>query len=126
MENELISIIIPVYNCEEYLEICIKSVLNQTYDKFELILINDGSKDSSGEICKKYSNIDKRVIYINQNNIGVSRTRQKGINISKGEYLTFIDSDDYIDKNYLLNLYNNIKQSTALRVALENFMSINK
>lgn len=113
MNSELISVVIPIYNCDKYLNKCIRSVLNQTYNKFELILINDGSKDKSGEICEKYSKLDNRIVYINQKNKGVSKTRQKGIEIAKGEYLIFIDSDDYIDKDYFFKLYNNCKRSNA-------------
>lgn len=111
--NVIISVIVPVYNCEKYIEECINSVINQSFKDFELILINDGSTDSSLEICKKYSRLDNRIILINQKNIGVSKTRKKGITIAKGKYIFFIDSDDYINKNCLEILLHNIKESNA-------------
>lgn len=92
----MISIIIPVYNSENYLSECIESVLNQTYSNFELILINDGSKDSSGEICNYYKSIDNRVIVIHQENKGISETRNIGLEIAKGEFILFVDNDDII------------------------------
>jgi glycosyltransferase EpsH len=101
MEIDLISIIVPVYNCENYLDECIQSVLHQTYSNWELILINDGSKDKSLQICKKYSEVDPRVKYIDTPNQGVSKARNLGIEAAKGEFLMFIDSDDWIDNNTL-------------------------
>ena len=93
------SIIVPVYNGEKYLERCINSIINQTYKNIELILINDGSEDGTGKICKKYSNNDTRVIYIKQDKYGVSYSRNKGIENATGDYITFIDADDYINVN---------------------------
>lgn len=96
-----ISIIVPVYNTQDYLEKCVNSILNQTYDNFELFLINDGSTDSSIEICKKFANNDKRVKLIDKKNEGVSKTRNLGIEQSTGDYITFIDSDDYVSSRFL-------------------------
>lgn len=96
-----ISIIVPVYNAEKYIGICIDSILKQTYRNFELLLINDGSSDNSLEVLNQYSKKDKRIRVIDQKNMGVAKTRNKGIQLAKGEYLTFIDNDDYIDKDYL-------------------------
>lgn len=107
--DELISVIIPIYNCEEYIERCIKSVLDQNYSNIELILVNDGSSDKSGEICDKYESIDNRVKVIHQANVGVSKTREKATKISKGKWLIFIDSDDYIKNDYISTLYNEAK-----------------
>lgn len=101
MEKNKFSIIVPVYNCERYLEKCIKSIINQEYKNIELILVNDGSKDKSGSICKKYSNIDSRILYIEQINSGVSIARNKGIETASGNYITFVDADDYIEKTTL-------------------------
>lgn len=98
---ELFSVIIPVYNAEKYIKQCINSVLKQTYGNFELILINDGSRDGSGEICEEYGKIDSRVIVIHQENAGVSVARNRGIQEARGEYLVFIDSDDYVDNKML-------------------------
>lgn len=103
---ELFSVIIPVYNTEKYIKQCIDSVLKQTYANFELILINDGSRDGSSEICEEYAQMDSRVIVIHQENAGVSVARNRGIQEAKGEYLVFIDSDDYVD-NQMLEVFNN-------------------
>ena len=96
-----ISIIVPVYNASEYIGICIDSILNQTYQNFELLLINDGSTDNSLKILEDYAKRDKRIRVINQKNMGVAKTRNKGIQLARGEYIMFIDNDDYIDSDYL-------------------------
>lgn len=95
-KNPLVSIIVPVYNVELYLNRCIRSILKQTYKNFELVLINDGSDDNSGSICDYFLQIDNRVIVEHQANKGQSLARNKGINIANGEYISFIDSDDWI------------------------------
>jgi glycosyltransferase involved in cell wall biosynthesis len=104
-----ISIIIPVYNCEQYLSRCIESVLIQTLTDFELILINDGSTDNSGEICDEYKSKDQRIIVIHQSNKGVGCARNKGIEISSGEYIYFCDADDWTEENLLEDNYNYAK-----------------
>lgn len=109
MEASKISIIVPVYNAEEHLNCCIDSILNQTYKNFQLILINDGSSDSSGEICNKYSEKDNRVLVIHKDNSGVSSTRNIGIDNAKGKYLMFCDSDDWIEEDLLESLYREIE-----------------
>lgn len=91
------SVIVPVYNAEKYLEKCLDSIINQSFDNFELILVNDGSNDKSLHILKDYAKKDKRIILIDQKNQGVSSARNRGISEAKGEYLMFVDSDDYID-----------------------------
>ena len=100
----LVSVIIPIYNKEKYLERCIKSVINQTYKNFELILINDGSIDNCGFICDQYAKSDERIKVIHKDNGGVSNARNVGINQAKGEYITFIDADDYVQKEFLEKL----------------------
>jgi len=110
--NELISIIIPVYNNEKWFERCIKSAINQTYKNIEIIIINDCSIDNVEEIINKYLSIDKRIIYLkNEVNKGVGYSRNREIDISKGQYIYFLDSDDYIENNLIETLYNNIKKS---------------
>ena len=97
-----ISIVIPVYNAERYLKRCIDSIWNQTYTDWEILAIDDGSSDNSLEIleeCKKY--IRDKITIISQENRGVARTRNRGIEVSRGDYLMFIDNDDYIDRDYL-------------------------
>ncbi len=106
----LISIIVPVYNSEKYLKECISSILNQTYKKFELILINDGSTDNSLSICEIYRHKDDRINLINQENSGVSVARNKGLEVANGEWITFIDSDDYIHVDFLDTFYKNINK----------------
>lgn len=100
-----ISIIIPVYNAEKYLERCLESLRNQSFTDFEVILINDGSSDSSLSICKKYKAKDQRFILIDKKNEGVSKARNKGISESSGDCICFVDSDDYVDSDYLLQMY---------------------
>ena len=96
----MISIIIPVYNAEKTLKECVDSILTQSYRNFELILVDDGSKDTSPKICDEYASQDKRIIVIHKQNGGVSSARNTGLNIAKGEWITFIDADDYITEGY--------------------------
>ena len=91
-----ISIIVPVYNVENYLVKCIESILNQSFKNFELILVNDGSNDNSLNICKKYIEIDNRIKLISQINKGLSAARNTGLRYAKGNYICFIDSDDFV------------------------------
>lgn len=101
----MISIIVPVYNAESVLERCIKSILAQTYTDIELLLINDGSSDSSEAICKRYSEIDSRVHLYTKKNGGSASARNYGIRVSKGEYIQFVDADDLIEKNMTEKLH---------------------
>lgn len=109
----LISVVVPVYNVEKYLRKCLDSILNQSFEEFELLLINDGSTDRSGEICEEYAAVDNRIVCVNQENRGLGGARNKGIEIARGKYILFIDSDDYIDKNMLKQLFGNIEMSKA-------------
>lgn len=99
MTQPLISIIIPVYNVEIFLEECLQSVMTQSYQNLELILINDGSTDDSGKICDLYKTKDDRIIVIHKENEGISTARNIGLNVAKGEYIFFVDSDDFLDKD---------------------------
>lgn len=103
--NDLISIIVPVYKVEQYLPQCIDSILAQTYTDFELILVDDGSPDNCGKICDDYAKKDNRVQVIHKANAGVSAARNDGIAFAKGAYITFVDGDDFIDKAYLEVLF---------------------
>ena len=103
--EQLISVIIPVYNVERYLARCLDSVLRQTYSNIEVIVVNDGSTDKSGVICDDYQQADKRVIVIHQENGGVSSARNKGLDIAKGDYIYFCDPDDYLENNILYELW---------------------
>lgn len=109
MTRNRISIIAPVYNAEQYLSGCVASILNQSYSDFELILINDGSKDKSLEICQEFERKDDRVKVFNKSNTGVSDTRNFGLTIANGEYVVFIDSDDRIGERFLENYITALK-----------------
>ena len=100
----MISVIVPVYNVEKYLEECLESIQNQTYTDIEVILVNDGSTDNSEVICEKYCEQDKRFKLINQKNQGQSSARNVGVEASTGEFIAFVDSDDIIKINYLEEL----------------------
>lgn len=103
--STLISVVIPIYNVSPYLRLCLESVENQTYPYFEVLLINDGSRDDSKDICQEFINKDKRFRYFEQENLGISAARNTGIVNSNGEFITFIDGDDFVDPNYLEELY---------------------
>ena len=124
MEKRLISIIIPVYNVEEYIEQCIQSVINQTYKKLEIILIDDGSIDKSGKICDVYADRDKRIIVIHKENGGLSDARNKGIDIASGEYITFVDSDDYVEDSFIEDLYTTLINNNA-EMSICNIIKVN-
>jgi len=109
--NPKISIIVPVYNVEKYINKCVDSILNQTFKGFELILIDDGSTDSSGKICDEYGELDERVIVIHKENGGVSSARNIGIDTCNGTYLAFVDPDDDIDENMYETLLQNSSNS---------------
>lgn len=96
----MISVIVPVYNAEKYIERCVNSILAQIYPEWELYLIDDGSEDNSLEIIKKFAKLDSRINVIHQENQGAGVTRNKGITLAQGEYVVFVDSDDYIEDNY--------------------------
>ncbi len=108
-----ISIVVPVYNVQKYLSKCIDSLINQTYKDIEIILVDDGSLDGSGNICDAYAKKDKRIKVIHKKNGGLSDARNKGIEIATGEYITFIDSDDYVSLKYCETLYKLIKKHNA-------------
>lgn len=111
MNNELISIIVPIYNTEKYLGQCLDSIINQSYTNFEVLLVNDGSTDSSGIICQEYVENDSRFRYFEKDNGGVASARNLGLERSSGAYITFIDSDDWVEQNYLEVLYTALKEN---------------
>ena len=112
--EQLISIIVPVYNAEKTISCCIDSIIAQTYANWEAILIDDGSSDESGHICDEYAKKDKRFCVIHQQNCGASTARNTGIEHANGEWITFVDADDYIDNNYLTDLKAGITSDNAL------------
>lgn len=109
----MVSVVVPVYNVEKYLRECVESVLGQTYGDFELILVDDGSTDSSGELCDQYALKDDRITVIHQENGGLSVARNTGMDASQGEYIYFLDSDDYIRKDALEKLVARAKETDA-------------
>lgn len=111
--NGLVSIIIPVYNVEKYLDKSVQSAINQTYRNIEIILVDDGSKDSSGELCEKWKNRDERIVVIHKANGGLSSARNAGLDICKGDYVYFQDSDDYIEKNTIEIMVNDAGKTGA-------------
>lgn len=113
MHQELISIIVPIFNTEKYLHQCLDSILSQSYENFECLLINDGSTDASASICREYVAKEARFRYFEKENGGVSSARNLGIERSGGAYITFIDSDDWVEFDYLEVLYSAIIQETA-------------
>lgn len=120
----LISIIIPVYNVEQYLPRCLESIINQSYEKLEIILIDDGSTDNSSQICDCYSKKDKRIVVFHKTNGGLSDARNLGIDKANGEYLSFIDSDDYISENFIETLYY-LAEKTHLPISAIGFKIVN-
>lgn len=104
-KEPLISIIVPVYKVEQYINKCIDSIINQTYKNLEIILVDDGSPDNCGSICDEYAKKDKRIKVIHKKNGGLSDARNVGINIAKGEYIGFVDSDDFINREMYAKLY---------------------
>lgn len=107
-KQELVSIIVPVYKVEKYLDRCVESLISQTYENIEIILVDDGSPDNSGKLCDEWANKDKRIRVIHKKNSGVSATRNRGISESTGKYLVFVDSDDWLEQNAVELLYNKL------------------
>jgi len=112
-QSPKISVIIPIYNCEDYLVACVNSVLQQSFNDFEIVLINDGSTDGSGEICESFAKLDNRIKVTHISNHGLSYARNIGIDLSSGEYVTFIDSDDIIFPDYLKILFSLVEKHEA-------------
>ena len=123
--NELISIVVPVYNVENFLKKCIDSILSQTYKNWELVLVDDGSTDDSGLICDEYKKIDKRIYVIHKLNGGLSDARNCGIKNSHGKYITFVDSDDYVDDDFIEYLYGLLKKYNT-DIAISSYTIVNK
>lgn len=117
-EKDLITIVIPIYKVEKYLKKCVESIINQTYKHLEIILVDDGSPDNCPKMCDEYACKDYRIKVIHKENGGLSSARNAGIDIAKGKYITFVDSDDYVTKDYIEYMYtiikqNNVKMSTC-------------
>lgn len=123
--TEKITVIVPVYNVENYLNKCLDSLINQTYKNLEIIVINDGSTDNSGEICQGYAQKDNRIVYIEKENGGQSEARNMGLDRMTGSYVTFVDSDDWVELDYVENLYKKITEYQA-DIAVGNYYSFNE
>lgn len=115
-EQPLISIIVPVYNVEKYLVDCVNSIVNQTYENTEIILVDDGSKDDSGKVCDEFAAKDKRIIVKHKNNCGVSAARNTGLQISRGKFVTFVDADDTVTSRFIQALYEMFDSTTDMTV----------
>lgn len=113
MKHELISVIVPVYNIETFVERCINSILSQTYKNLEIIIVNDGSTDHSGDICHEIAHNDIRIQVIDQKNVGLSEARNTGLRMAKGSYIAFVDGDDYIDERMYEILYKRLIQDDS-------------
>ncbi len=123
MEMPKVSVIIPVWNCELYIEKCLNSLLNQTLKDIEIICVDDGSTDSSSEIIRRYCEADERVLLLTQSNKKQGAARNKGLEVAKGEYIGFVDADDWVDSNYYEELYNAAKQYNS-DIALADYIRI--
>ncbi len=116
----LISIIVPVYNVEQYIQRCLNSIINQTYKNLEIILVDDGSPDQCPQICDDYAAKDSRIMVIHKKNGGLSDARNAGLDICKGKFISFVDSDDWIDTNYIKTLFDLLTE-TKTDIAIGNF-----
>lgn len=126
MTQSLVSIIVPIYKVEPYLRRCLDSIVNQTYTNLEIILVDDGSPDGCPQICDEYAAKNNRIVVIHKENGGLSDARNAGLDICKGEYVSFVDSDDWVEKNYIESLlYIAIKENADITIG-ENFISRNK
>lgn len=123
--HDLVSIIVPVYNTEKYLFRCLNSIWKQDYTMLEIILVDDGSPDKSGELCDELSELDNRVHVIHKKNGGLSSARNAGIEAATGKFICFVDSDDYIEEDYISTLYNLIEKHNA-DMAKINYIEINR
>lgn len=125
MERDLISIIVPIYNVQLYLKRSLDSIINQSYNNLEIILVDDGSTDESSKICDSYQGIDKRIVVFHKENGGLSDARNYGLNYVNGKYVVFIDSDDFIHKDYIRMLYQLLICNNA-DISICNYVKGNK
>ena len=122
MDNDLLSVIVPCYNVEKYVKQCLDSIINQTYTNLEIILIDDGSTDSTGQILDGYAQTDKRIVVVHQNNVGLAATRKVGIELAQGKYVGFVDSDDWIEAGMYEFLYKKIRETNAQVVTTARYI----
>ena len=124
MMQELITVIVPVYNTEKYLERCLDSIVGQTYRDLEILLIDDGSTDSSGEICRRYAEADDRITVLVKENGGQASARNLGLDRMQGEYVLFVDSDDYVSPDFVEELYRQIKAEPGIGIADSSYVKL--
>lgn len=117
--DPMISVIVPVYNVERLLAKCLDSLLAQTYKDIELVLVDDGSTDGSGKICDEYAEREDRIKVVHQKNLGVSVARNHGLDVASGDYVCFVDSDDYVTENYLSNF------TFGVDFSVQGYMTLN-
>ena len=122
--NPIVTVIVPVYNVEALLKTCVDSIINQTYKNLDIILVDDGSTDKSGDLCDQYSCLDKRIRVFHNENSGLSEARNCGLNNMKGDYVSFVDSDDYIDLNFIDELMRSLLENNA-QICCSNVYDIN-
>ena len=125
MNKPLISVIIPIYKAEKYVEKCVKAVQNQTYENLEIILVDDGSPDESGKICDRLATEDSRIRVLHKENGGAATARNAGLNVMTGAYIAFVDADDYMELHYIETLYNTLSQKHA-QVAICSFKTVDE
>ena len=122
MEKNLVSIIVPVYNIEDYIETCINSILKQTYKNIEIIIVDDGSNDNSGKICDELKNKDPRIFVYHKENGGLSDARNFGISKVNGDYITTVDGDDFVGEMYIKNLVELLIKNNADISAINRYV----
>ena len=110
-KNDMISIVVPCFNVENYLERCVKSLLGQSYENIEIILVDDGSTDNTSYLVNKYSKLDSRIVAVRQKNGGLSAARNAGLRMARGGYICFVDSDDFVDPDYIRKMYESMKRT---------------
>ena len=116
--NELVTVVVPVYNVEKYLKRCVDSLINQTYKNLEIILVDDGSTDNSGKLCNDYAKDDSRIKVVHKKNGGLSDARNAGIDIASGKYVSFVDSDDYVNNDFIKILFQGlVKYNTKISIS---------
>lgn len=125
MNKVLVSVIVPVYKVEKELDRCVKSIINQTYHNLEIILVDDGSPDCCPQMCDDYAKVDKRIIVIHKENGGLSDARNAGIDVAKGTYIAFIDSDDWVENNFIEHLVTNL-ENTDSDISICGYMLVNE
>ena len=121
IKKPLVTVIIPAYNTEKYISKCLESILAQSYQELEIIVLDDGSEDETNKICQKYTEMDSRIVFISKENTGVSDTRNVGIHNAKGKYIIFVDSDDYVTPNYVEVLVKGVETENVQMACAEYF-----